>query len=99
MSLDLLSFKTIDFYDVILMLRDVIMKILYIRTTIPNNEFLPPYHHYCYHYYYPDSYDDLVFISAICKTPCKNGGVCRDPARNTCTCQTGFYGNVCQFGK
>ena len=41
----------------------------------------------------------LIFfflIPAICKKPCKNGGVCVNPSTNQCECPPGYRGKTCR---
>lgn len=39
----------------------------------------------------------LGFVwTAICVSPCRNGGVCVNP--NVCACKSGFTGSTCQTG-
>lgn len=37
----------------------------------------------------------FCLFTAICKTPCKNGGKCTKP--DTCHCKTGYYGKHCEL--
>ena len=38
----------------------------------------------------------LFFLTVLCNPPCMNGGSCTDV--NTCTCSTGYTGDVCETG-
>ena len=47
-------------------------------------------HHCCYHAL-------ILLFTAVCNSPCQNGGTCTGP--DTCTCAVGWTGMKCEAGK